>query len=149
MQLRQLETSLGRRKLSLCSSKTILGIFKILQRVNMGSVEVGLPLQILLLLRKSRLGILQLPSSNVDLRLTVVRVDLEEQVPLLYLLVVPDSNPYNWTGNARCDLDNVCANLGISCPWIFDVTRVERKACPAGQANNHQCDYVIEHFRWF
>ena len=127
---------MGRRKLSLCSSKTILGILKILQRVDMGSVEVGLPLQILLSLRESRLSILHLPSGNVDLRLKVLRIDLEEQVSLLHLLVVSDSNPYDGTGNARCDLDNVCANLAISRPGIFDVTRVERKARPAGQANN-------------
>src|SRR5580704_19635765 len=107
------------------SAKTILGILEILQRVDMGSVEVGLPLQILLSLRESRLRILHLPSGHVGLRLKVVRIDLKEQVSLLYLLVVSDRHPYNGTGNARCDLDNVCPNLAISGPRIFDVTRVE------------------------
>jgi hypothetical protein len=137
MQLCQLETSLGGRKLGLGRGEAVLGILKILQRVDMGSVELRLPLQILLLLRECRLSIFYLPSSNADLRLEVVRIDLEEQVTLLYLLVISNRNPYNRTRNSRCDLDNVCADLAISCPGILAVTRVEGKARPAGQTNNY------------
>jgi hypothetical protein len=76
-----------------------------------GPIEVGLPLQILLLLRKSRLIILQLSSGNVDLRLKVARVDLEEQVALPDLLIVSDGNLYNRTRDSRCDADDVGTDL--------------------------------------
>jgi hypothetical protein len=91
----------------------------------MRSVEVSLALQVLLLLCESRLVVLYLPRGNVDSRLKVARIDLEEQVTLAHWLIISDGNPYNWTGDSRCDADNVCPNLAISRPGIFYVSRVE------------------------
>jgi hypothetical protein len=101
-----------------------------------GPIEVGLPLQILLLLRKSRLIILQLSSGNVDPRLKVARIDLEEQVALPDWLIVSDGNLYNRTRDSRCDADDVGTDLAISGPGIFDITRIKGDGRPDSQANN-------------
>jgi hypothetical protein len=51
----------------------------------------------LLLLRETRLTVLDLSGRDIDLRLKVFRVDLEKQIAFFYLLIVSDADPDDWT----------------------------------------------------
>jgi hypothetical protein len=91
----------------------------------MSSEELGLPLQVLLLLLESCFIILNLASGNVDLRLKVAWVDPKKQIALPHLLVVSDRNLYDRARDPRCDTDYIRSDLAIPRPGIFNVSRIE------------------------
>ncbi len=58
-------------------------------------IEIGLPIEILLLLFQVRFVIKDLAGSLVEPRLEIGRIDLKKQIPLFHLLVIMDRNMNN------------------------------------------------------
>jgi hypothetical protein len=67
-----------------------LGVLKILFRRHVLFVQISLPIEILLALFEVRLGVFNLAGSNINLSFEIGRIDLEERIAFLHLLVVPD-----------------------------------------------------------
>ena len=120
--------------------EAVLGVLKILAGGDVILIEVGLPIEILLLLFQSRFIILNLAGGNVDLGSKIRRVNLEKQISLAQLLVIMDRNVNDRPRNPRSDTDDSRPDLAISGPGMLNVSEIERDSCPERQANNDQRD---------
>src|SRR5258707_1831602 len=120
--------------------EAVLGVLKILAGGDVILIEVGLPIEILLLLFQSRFIILNVAGGNVDLGLKIGRVNLEKQISLAQLLVIMDRNVNDRPRNPRSDTDDIRSDLAISGPGMLNVSKIERESCPERQANNDHRD---------
>ena len=118
-----------------------------MQGVDASPVQLGLPLQVLGLLREVRFGGLNLAFGHVDLGLKVCRVDLKEQVALVHRLIVPDPHADDRAGNPRGDADDIGADLAISRPGILQVAVVEGDGRPNRQAQQGNGDEGFDQLR--
>ena len=110
------EARLGSSHVCLRADVRILSVLQIPNVDDLGFVELGLAVEILLGLYGFGLGLLELGDAIIDISLIRRWIDLEEQIAFLDLLVVVDGNLDDRPGDPAGNADNVGADLRIPGP---------------------------------